>query len=243
MIRLRLASFLDRVDSKIQRHAERLNPEPAWFREFRDYLGDPRMTIEEFWIFYAQLRKQEVPKMRAITTAAEARDFFSTSEYPLWRNLVHRRHSAWRRVLWTMNERHGEFLEFGCGIAPISAYVRRARPKWYYWLNDIQRSPHLAFAKWRVQDSWWGENAGTADALDVMTLIDVLEHLSDPLVIAKRAVKWLRPGGYLHWNFVETDGTQLDLATAEQREATMAYLNAELRPVYARDGYYVSRRP
>ena len=236
MIRLRLASFLDRLDSKIQRHAERLTPEPAWFREFRAYLGDPRMTIEEFWVKYERLRSQEVPKMRAITTAAEARDFFSTSEYPLWRNLVHRRHSAWRRVLWTMKDPGGDMLEFGCGVAPISAWCARRKPGWRFALKDVD-GPHSRFGRWRVPTS------RAIDTYDVITAIDVFEHLAEPETVARDLVGRLWFGGYLHWNFVETDGTQLDLATAEQRRATIDYLRSALRVVYEEPGYIVSRKP
>ena len=238
MRRLRLASFLDRLDSKIQRHAERLNPEPAWFREFRSYLGDPRMTIEEFWIGYTLLRNHERPKMRAVSTSAAAHEYFATSDYPLWRNLVHRRHSAWRRVLWTMSGKHGRLLEIGCGIAPVSAWVAPRKPGWRFGLQDVPGAASLKYANHRLR-----EQSECFCSWSVTTALDVFEHLAHPVQSAERAVKGLLPGGYLHWNFVETDGTQLDLATADQRRDTIAYLRSALRVVYEEPGYIVSQRP
>ena len=137
----------------------------------------------------------------------------------------------------------GNLLEVGCGIAPISTYCARHKPEWDYWLHDVA-SPHLAFAIWRVRKyavlgvlDVWPQEA------QVITLIDVLEHLADPLKMAHHAVGTLRPNGYLHWNFVGNPRrNDLDLATPEQRDETVKYLSDALDLVWEGEGYRVSRK-
>jgi 2-polyprenyl-3-methyl-5-hydroxy-6-metoxy-1,4-benzoquinol methylase len=78
---------------------------------------------------------------------------------------------------------------------------------------------------------------------EVITALDVMEHLADPLPVAKNLVDVLQPGGYLHWNFVGNPRrNDLDLATEEQQEATVQYLYAMLALVYEGDGYRVSQK-
>ena len=239
---LSLAAFLDRWESRVRRIGERLGYPQAWLREFSAYRGDPRLTLEEFWCKYTRLREQEQPKLRDVTTEAEALDFYTTSDYMLVRNLVHRRHEAWRRVLWTMKGHKGVFLEYGCGIAPISAWVRRHRPAWRYRLVDVD-SPHRRYGEWRVCDA-----AATpylySMRCSVTTAIDVFEHLSDPLDVARWLVTFLVPGGYLHWNAVRHEQAhELNLATPEQMDAAEAYLLSALTLVWQRDNYRVSWKP
>jgi len=160
-------------------------------------------------------------------------------DYPLWRGVVHRRHTAWRRVLWTMPHR-GVLLEFGCGIAPVSAWCARRKPQWTYLLEDLD-GPALRYGLWRERRALGHTTAHYFGLVDVLTALDVLEHLPDPAATARDLVERLAPGGYLHWTFPETDGRELDLATAAQRAETIRYLEAALVSVYYdRDGYRVS---
>ena len=219
---------------------ERLGYAP-WLHEFRDFLGDPRLTLEEFWCKYSRLREQEAPKMKAIKGEADALAFYRSSDYLLWRQIVHRRHSAWRRVLWTMKGKHGILVEVGSGIAPVSSWVGQHRARWIYLLDDLP-SRHLDFGHWRLRRLTWGIYKHWPTEADVVTVIDTFEHLPDPLKTAEHYVTRLLHRGFLHWSFPETDSTELDLATAEQRQETIAYLTRTLRTVYDRDGYRVSRK-
>ena len=77
----------------------------------------------------------------------------------------------------------------------------------------------------------------------MLTLIDVLEHVPDPLAVAEARVNRLVHGGYLYWNFVGNERqNDLDLATPAQREETVAYLDKTLRLVWEKDGYRVSQK-
>src|SRR3990167_1122579 len=99
-------------------------------------------------------------------------------------------------------------------------------------------APHFRYAQWRLRDV-----ARAVAPYNVITALDVFEHLSDPLAAAKWLRTQLAPGGVLHWNFVGNPlRNDLDLATEAQREETCAYLYRELELVWERDGYRVSRR-
>jgi len=237
MHRLDLAAWLDRKESQLRRVAERLGWPQGWLQEFIGFLGEPRMTFEEFWVRYTLLRLDAQPLLKQTMTEDEARLFYTTHDYMLWRNLVHRRHSAWRRVLWTMHRPQGKMLEFGCGIAPVTSWVKKQRPGWTYNIQDIEGSSHLAYAEWRVQP------AGPQPGYDVITALDVFEHLPEPLGDAKRLVSLLNFGGYLHWNFVgNSKRNDLDLASEEQQTETVDYLYKSLVLVWESTGYRVSQK-
>jgi len=238
--RLTLAAFLDRWESRVRRVGERVGWPQVWLHEFTRYLGDPRMGLEEFWVRYVLLRREVKPWFERIHTEADAREFFTTSEYMLWRNVVHRRHSAWRRVLWTMKGEGHTLLELGCGTAPVSAYCAARRPGWDYWLHDLDGDAK-AYGIWRVYAHVVPPRVCTLTTLlmtpgperpRVVTALDTFEHLADPLALAKECVRLLGPGGYLHWNFAMTDGAGLNLATPALRGTTIDYLNTALTRVW-----------
>lgn len=247
-LRLSLAAKLDRLESIMRRVGERIGWPQAWLQEFILYLGDPRMTLEEFYVRFTLKRIAAEPKFAAIKTEADALAFYRDEDYMLWRNLVHRRHSTWRRVLVTMRGRVGGLVEIGCGIAPISTWVSKLKPSWWCMLHDIgiPYPPHFKYALWRMErhhPNYWRRDVQAMGCAQVVCLIDVLEHTADPLGMAKEWVEFLAPGGYLHWNFVgHPHRNELNLATDEQREETVAYLLRALHLVWESDGYHVSRK-
>lgn len=232
-LRLELAWRLDQWEARARRLLEKWGAPQAWLAEFIAYRGDPRMTLEEFHVRYTLLRMDAERHLKTTMTEAEAIHFYLNHDYMLWRNLVHRRHTPWRRVLMTMPRGEGNLLEFGCGIAPVSAWCQRRRPTWWYQAEDLE-GPAWRYAQWRLK------RGGRALLFDVITALDVFEHLSDPEKHARALVERLRPGGYLHSNFVSNPlRNDLDLATVEQRDQTLAYLRSALRLVWAREGYTV----
>jgi 2-polyprenyl-3-methyl-5-hydroxy-6-metoxy-1,4-benzoquinol methylase len=83
----------------------------------------------------------------------------------------------------------------------------------------------------------------------VITCLDVLEHVINPLAVAKHLVAHLKPGGELFVNFIYNP-TEDNLAeAATQRGATIEFLNetltarAALDPRSPEGGYgrYVKR--
>ncbi len=246
--RLDLADVLDRWTPRWHRLGEKLGWPQAWLHEFCTYLGQPRMFIEEFNIRYTMKRMDAETLLKPVMTEEEARAFYQGHDYMLWRNIVHRKHSAWRRVLVTMRRtRHPApaMLEVGCAIAPVSVWCAERKPHWQYFLWDLWPSAHAAYGLWRVRQrapsgvlAWpHGHHAS------VITALDVFEHLSDPMKMARRCVETLAPGGYLHWNFVGNElRNDLDLATEEQHRETVEYLERELDLVWERHGYRVSQQ-
>lgn len=246
--RLSLAARLDRYEARTRRVAEKLGAPQRWLHEFHEYRTDARMTQEEFWVRYTLKRLEVQPRLDAVKDEAGALAFYRESDYMLWRNVVHRRHAAWRRVLVTMSRTPGLLLEFGCAIAPVSAWVAPRRPMWGFALVDVE-SAHRDYGVWRVKrrapvDFVAESLAGVPYySFPVITALDVMEHLADPLPVAQSLVTHLRPGGYLHWNFVgNVRRNDLDLATEAQQEDTVRYLYDALDLVWEEDGYRVSRR-
>lgn len=244
MLTMRLASTADRWTARARRLAEKWGWPQPWLQEFQAYLGEPRMTQEEFWVRYTLLRMDAQPHLDHPLTEQEARAFYMGHRYMLWRNVVHRRHTSWRRVLASMPETTGHLLEFGCATAPVAAWIASRRPRWRYTLVDLD-SPHRAYGVWRVAQQVATHAVMVADTMpnhgsqfDVVTVLDVFEHLPDPLRVARQAVAVLRPGGALHTNFVANSlRNDLDLCGEVERDATMAYLHTALDLVWT-DGIY-----
>jgi len=235
-IRLMFAARLDHLGARWRRAKGKLGWPQPWLREFAEYLGDARLLPEEFWVRYTLKRLAAAEDLATPHTEATALDFYRRSDYLLWRQVVHRRHSQWRRVLVTMPRADGNLLEFGSGIAPVSAWCAPRRPNWDFWPQDVVGSPHHTYGLWRLRDrlQW-------ADAFEVITALDVFEHLADPYGEAKRLLDRLAPGGILHWNFVaSSDRRDLDLATPGDRARTLHLLNA-LPLLWAGPGHRVSR--
>ena len=250
-LRLQWASVLDRWDARLRRLGERLGYPQPWLQEFNTYLED-RMTLEEFWVRYTLKRLDVQPWLQKITTEEDALAFYRESDYLLWRNLVHRRHSAWRRVLVTMRGKKGQLVEYGCGIAPVSAWLHR-RTAWSFWLIDFtgpaREFAHTRLAKWShwsdtPQWEYWKTQIRWPFAR-VVTALDVLEHTADPVYTVMRLERALVPGGYLHWNFIEASETSegLNLATAAQRQETLDYLYTHLRLIWSSPDHLVSQKP
>ena len=241
-LRFRLAAWLDRKEAQIRRVGERVGWPQGWLQEWIEYSQEPRLPLEEFYVLYTLKRQKAQKHIRAVKTEADALAFYRDSDYMLWRNLVHRRHSAWRRVLVTMRIKNGGLVEVGCGIAPISTWVVRRKPRWHCLLRDVHGSPHYKYALWRMK-RLTGHHVQDMGQAQVVCLIDVLEHVSDPLKLSRQWVDFLAPGGYLHWNFVGNPRrNDLDLATPEQRDKTVRYLYDALDLVWEGEGYRVSRK-
>ena len=242
-LRLELAYWLDLWEQKVRRLGEKWGYPQAWFQEFQAYLGQPRMELWEFHVRYTLLRMDAEKKyMNRQLSADEAKEFYEEHDYFLWRNLVHRRHSAWRRVRTTMPHL-GRLVEYGCGVAPVSSWVKRYRPCWVYDLWDLW-GPASRYASWRVKTGvYQGAVKPMALRVDGVTALDVFEHLDNPIRIAHDLVDVLGSGGYMHWNIHYNESqNDLDLATREQLDATAKYLESVLEIVWRKGEYCVGRK-
>src|SRR3972149_2729439 len=72
--RLTLAAKLDRFESIIRRVGERVGWPQSWLQEFIAFQGDPRLTLEEFYVRFTLKRMAAEPTFAAVKTEADAPD-------------------------------------------------------------------------------------------------------------------------------------------------------------------------
>jgi 2-polyprenyl-3-methyl-5-hydroxy-6-metoxy-1,4-benzoquinol methylase len=91
----------------------------------------------------------------------------------------------------------GRWLDVGFGEGALL----RAAGRHGWDCSGVEVSPHaLAFGRscgWRVFGRDQAEGQLETGGYDVVTLVEVVEHLPDPIRALGQAVRWLRPGGLL----------------------------------------------
>ena len=119
--------------------------------------------------------------------------------------------------------RRARIAEYGCGAAPILTGLARR-----YRHLDLQLVgadiPHLLFhyARWRFRGDRFvtmvpvepNNDAPLAGAYDTIFCLETLEHLPRPIPVLQHFHHVLKPGGYLIFDYVRSDGTGLDTATS-----------------------------
>lgn len=229
---------------------ERLGGNRWWLHELsRYYKGLPE---EEFWVRYTlgRLDAAGLWHRKPRETEADYQAFYAESDYWLLRQMYYHRHSSFHWILRglragapvTKNRpfRFGQpnnspsyrirFCEYGSGVGPITAWLRRRHPEWHYTLVDVP-SAMLDFAKWRFPDAeilspGLGDDLPLRDQYDGIACLDVLEHVVNPHAVVRHLLDHLKPGGRLFINFEAGLGGDENLAeSAAQREDTIASLN------------------
>jgi 2-polyprenyl-3-methyl-5-hydroxy-6-metoxy-1,4-benzoquinol methylase len=212
----------------------------GWFRELSDFYRG--MTRQEFWIRYT-VGRMEAAKLwerKPRTTEAAYRAFYAETEYWVLRQMYYHRNDCFHAVATAMKRAGsaGDFCEYGCGVAPVAAWLYPRFSGWRYTLVDLP-SPMLDFARWRfrrrdnveVLEPGFGADLPLRRDYDVIVCLEVLEHVINPLEVARHLANRLRPGGSLFINFVdEPGGDENLLESAAERTATIEYLNRELTP-------------
>jgi SAM-dependent methyltransferase len=210
----------------------------AWFRELSaHYRG---LTRQEFWIRYAigRMEAARLWERKPRSTEADYRAFYAETDYFVLRQMYYHRNSCFHWVATAMRRvgREGDFCEYGSGVAPVTAWARPRFPGWRYTLVDLP-SPMLDFARWRfrrfanveAREPGFGSDLPLVRSYDVITCLEVLEHVINPLEVVRHLVAHLKPSGSLFLNFVDDPGGDENLVeSAAQRAATLEYLNREL---------------
>lgn len=244
----RLMHFRERLrrggrNRLVEPFVERLGGNLGWFGWFRELSAYYRgMTIEEFWVRYTNGR-EEAKKLwgrRPRLGEADYRAFYAETDYFVLRQMYYHRNDSFHAVATAIRRagRRGAFCEYGCGVAPLTAFLRPRFPDWRYTLVDLP-TPTLEFARWRFRahanvefrEPGFGSDLPLSSAYDVITCLDVLEHIVNPLQVARHLIEHLAPGGTLFVNFVDDAGDENLIESSAQRGQTIAYIDSTLRAV------------
>ncbi|MAF80495.1 hypothetical protein CL628_00615 [bacterium] len=120
-------------------------------------------------------------------------------------------------------KRGARICEFGCGVAPVATSLDRfyRNKKWRIDCFDIP-SYMLHFARWKFRDRPYiavheldpDNDEQLTASYDLINCLTVFEHLPRPLATAHHLYAHLKPGGYLVFNYITSQGDGLDTASA-----------------------------
>lgn len=147
------------------------------------------------------------------------------------------------------HERPGHLLDIGCGYGYL-LQLATERGWQAVGVNPNAREAQYARAEMGVAvPARIVEEAGFPDAsFDVVSLVEVLEHLADPVSVLSQANRVLRPGGLLYLQTPDLDCVEARLL---KRRWVMLYVNSHwffysdrpLRQLLQRTGFRVVERP
>lgn len=189
-------------------------------------------TFEEIWASASRETPEQIVEF-----------YRDLGPWLVFRQIVRHRWRSWGQIAADAMRASAErpFVEFGCGIAPVAFYI--AQRPWYrrvplMILMDIPSEP-LRFAEWRLsrlrprRRNWIVLPVEQPiPAATVITCLEVLEHVPDPVATGERLLNALTTGGILWEDFIWRDDAPHagDLATAhEARPAFYAMLRERAR--------------
>ncbi|MFQ5873146.1 MAG: class I SAM-dependent methyltransferase [Dehalococcoidia bacterium] len=197
-------------------------------------------TFEEIWAS----RKRDTP--------TEIHAFWQDmGAWATFRQVVYHRSHSFRYLLKEI-EAGSRVCEYGAGVGPVS-----------FWLVDHLRktplvltivdvpSEHLVFGRWRLQRRIRELKASITlevrevlpdrlpleGSYDIITMLEVYEHLHNPLKVTVHLCDHLQPGGLLWENYIIEDnpaGANLP-AAQEERSQVYAYLRSHCKLIAGND--------
>jgi SAM-dependent methyltransferase len=168
---------------------------------------------------------------------ADDRSFSAETDYFVLRQMHDHRTSCfhWIGDLLGRAGTRGAFCEDGCGVAPVTAWLRPRFPDWRFTLVDLA-VPTLEFARWRFPSAsnvetlepGFGRGLPPRQDYDVIACPEVLEHVINPPDVVRHLAEHLKPGGRLVLNFSNDRGRENLVESAAQRDAAVADLDAHV---------------
>ena len=208
--------------------AERLGQRAQGRRpDFGAWGGPNGLTYEEVW----HLAPRETPEQIAAFYRA-------LGPWPVFRQVYRRRFGAWPQVSRDLPP-SGTLLEYGCGIAPVTAWLERRRTDFRAVLVDVPGQA-FSFATWRLARRRNALDGPTLDFLalnalvqplaravvryDVAVVSEVLEHVPHPVAVMDEILAGLKSGGVLYEDFTTHDfgsSSPADLESAASERTEM----------------------
>jgi len=220
-----------------------------WFYEFRNYwvneLGNRPIDPPDFYFLMCVYRQKfqdvEISNVasgdRILKTWQDPRIVYSLfhNQYKLALNPL----SVRPFINYIPNE--GNVCEYGCGLAPIATSLCRFYPHKNVRITcaDIP-TIMFHFTRWKFRNKKFirtieidpGDDEPLDDEFDTIFCLEVLEHLLRPVPIIKHLHSRIRPGGYLIFNYVKTEGKGLDTTNAlRDRGQVLRYILDNFRTV------------
>jgi SAM-dependent methyltransferase len=191
------------------------DPRKSCLAELSEYGGEPLEAVERRCLG-AVAEQREVWNERARDSERALTEFYDRCDaylYDLlwWHALQRGTAPAWNARLLDIAARHGckRYLDFGGGVGTNAILLRRAGLE--VTVADIS-DVLQRFARWRL--SRRGLDARFLDlkreplpdaAYDLVSAVDVLEHVADPVGTLRTLHRALAPGGILVFDLIASD--------------------------------------
>jgi len=211
----------------------------SWFKELSQYYRG--MGWEEFWVRYTLGRMEQDKRWseKERTSESAIRDYYSSTDYFLLRQVYFRRKDSFHHVLKYLKKKDAALCEYGCGIAPATSWLSQRLPSSVQFTGVDIPCPTFEFAKWRNRKRKnvefisppLGSHYPLTKNYDVILCHDVFEHLPNPYEVAEHLIAHLKAGGILMCDFVYAPGGANLETSAKLREKTLKLLESELEPV------------
>lgn len=232
---LRLANILHFYWFKF---AERWQKIPPWAAELGRYFQtSPQNIVKAYYAKQPQANSLWDKKPRLSLKSIFS--FYSETDYFVYRQNYFNRLNSWWDVAWPMLAKPaGSLCEYGAGIGPVTNWLIQKFPQWQYRLVDLN-CPAFKFGRWRFKNK---TNVGFStvkslkpplkENFDIIVCRYVMEHVPNPLLLAKAFTEHLKPGGWLFIDFIDSPGGENLEKSYQERKKVLKYLKTKLKPIF-----------